>query len=458
MALTDPSSVRDLRGGIGRDETHAVRSCSTAYYSALDARGATSGLKQKGGNMRLHIRTLTLAVLIALSSLALVFPAAGAMPRAASNGQIIVGQISTVTNPSTPGSKNTYAPDVLNAWAKMVNAKGGINGVKVVVRSVDDGNDPAKASSKIKELIAGGAAAIVGPAATATQGVWEPIAKDAGAPVVGGGCYLADSNGDENFFCVTTNAILDGLKAQVKLLADQGGKSFGITYASDIPAAALAAPLMKSLSAQYNVKFTEAVGTTNTQPDYTAACVTFKQAGTTDVGIEGAPLLQNLARDCGRQGYYPKYTSGDGQISQNSWVKDPNIKEAIAAVYSFPYTETKGLNAEQTKSLKEFHDAMDKYAPKVLKGDSKQPATVIWTAAKAFEKAVSNIPAGTAPSAAEVKKGLYSFKDETLGGLAPNPITFTEGQEHPHNSCWWFLRIKNHDVTAPQGMKTTCTP
>jgi hypothetical protein len=49
MALTDPSSVRDLRGGIGRDETHAVRSCFTAYYSALDARGATSGLKQKGG-------------------------------------------------------------------------------------------------------------------------------------------------------------------------------------------------------------------------------------------------------------------------------------------------------------------------------------------------------------------------------------------------------------------------
>ena len=60
-----------------------------------------------------------------------------------------------------------------------------------------------------------------------------------------------------------------------------------------------------------------AVGTTNTQPDYTAACVTFKQANTTDVGIEGAPLLQNMARDCGRQGYYPKYTSGDGQISQN---------------------------------------------------------------------------------------------------------------------------------------------
>ena len=76
--------------------------------------------------------------------------------------------------------------------------------------------------------------------------------------------------------------------------------------------------------------------------------MTFKQSNTTDVGIEGAPLLQNMARDCGRQNYFPKYTSGDGQISQNGWLKDPNIKEAIAAVYSFPFMLTKGDDATQT--------------------------------------------------------------------------------------------------------------
>ncbi len=88
------------------------------------------------------------------------------------------------------------------------------------------------------------------------------------------------------------------------------------------------------------MEFTDGLGVSNTQPDYTATCVTFKQSGTTDVGIEGAPQLPNLARDCARQGYSPKWTSGDGQISQNSWLKDPNIKEAIAAIYSFPYIDT----------------------------------------------------------------------------------------------------------------------
>ena len=404
----------------------------------------------------MHVRMKFAAPLALLLVVAAMSPALAA-PKQASGGQILFGSIVNETNPATPGSKNTAARDTLNAWVKMVNANGGINGKKVAAKIVDDGSDPAKASSIVKGLIDDGVVAIVGSGGNTTEAVWRPIAGDAGVPVIGGGCYSIDANTDENFFCVTTTAILDGLKAQVKLAADQGGKAFGITYASDIPAAAAAAGLFKSLAVAEGMTWTEAVGTTNTQPDYTAACVTFKQSNTTDVGIEGAPLLQNMARDCGRQNYFPKYTSGDGQISQNAWLKDPNIKEAIAAVYSFPFMLTKGDDATQTKSLQEWQSAMKKYAPKVLKGDSKQPATVTWTAAKAFQKALESTTAAT-PTAADVKAGMYTFNGETLGGLAVNPITFTQGQEHPHNSCWFFVQLKNHKLTAPDGMKTTCTP
>jgi branched-chain amino acid transport system substrate-binding protein len=395
----------------------------------------------------------------ALAAIGTTAATATAAPRAASSGgTILIGQMNSETSAANPGNKITYGRETLNAWAKMVNADGGINGMKVQVKTFDDGGDPAKASAGVKQLIDAGVVAIVGNTATGTPAAWQPVADEAGVPVIGGGCYSIDQIANDNFFCVTTTAILDGLKAQVKLAADQGAKSFGITYASDIPAAAAASSLFKNLTGEYGLEWTEAVGLTNTQPDYTAACLTFKNSDTTDVGIEGAPPLQNMARDCGRQNYFPKYTSGDGQISQNAWLKDPNIKEAIAAVYSFPYLLKKGDTPEQTASLKAFHSAMNKYAPKVLKSDSKQPATVTWTAALAFGQAASTIPAGTAPTAELVTKGLYTFKDETLGGLAPNPITFTEGQEHPHNSCWFFMQLKNHKLTAPDGMKTTCTP
>lgn len=319
------------------------------------------------------------------------------------------------------------------------------------MKTADDQGDPAKASAAMKSLLDAGAVAIVGQYAGGTASVWLPIADDAKVPVVGGGCYAVEFNADQNFFCVTTTAILDGLFAQAKLVSEQGGTKFGITYDSSQPQAAAAAPLMKSASAKYGLTFTDGVGVTNTQPDYTAACVTFKQSGTTDVGIEGAPSLPNIARDCARQGYNPRWTSGDGQISQNSWLKDPNIKEAIAAVYSFPYLES------STPATKRFQTVMKKYAPAVLKGDYKQPATTTWTAAIALEKALGKVTS-TNPTAADITNALNSFSGETLDGLAPNPLTFTAGENHPHNSCWWSLILKNHKMTAPDGMQTTCTP
>ncbi|MDQ1432694.1 MAG: branched-chain amino acid transport system substrate-binding protein [Actinomycetota bacterium] len=388
-----------------------------------------------------------------LAIIALSFGAAATASAAPSKapsqakGTLVIGNISNATGSGLP---STGAFQTLNAWAKDVNSRGGINGYKVVVKTADDKADPAKASEAIKTLLDAGAIAIVGQYAGGTSSVWLPIADDAKVPVIGGGCYGVDQVGDQNFFCVTTTAILDGLYAQAKLVADQGGKKFGITYDSAQPQAAAAAPLMKGASTKYGLQFTDGLGVSNTQPDYTATCVTFKQSGTTDVGIEGAPQLPNLARDCARQGYTPKWTSGDGQISLNSWLKDPNIKEAIAAIYSFPYLDT------STPATKRFNSVMKKYAPDVLKSDYKQPATTTWTAAIAFEKAAAKLTSPN-PTAADVTAALNAFNGETLDGLAPNPLTFTAGQEHPHNSCWFTLVLKNHKLTAPKGMKTTCT-
>jgi branched-chain amino acid transport system substrate-binding protein len=395
------------------------------------------------------VRWLTPVAAIALA--VGVAAAAGAAPAQApsqAKAPLVIGNISNATGTGLP-SEGAFK--TLQAWAKDVNSRGGINGHKVVVKTADDKADPAKASEAMKSLIDAGAIAIVGQYAGGTASVWLPIADEAKVPVIGGGCYDISMNADQNFYCVTTTAILDGLYAQAKLVADQGGKKFGITYDSAQPQAAAAAPLMKGASTKYGIEFTDGLGVSNTQPDYTATCVTFKQSGTTDVGIEGAPLLPNLARDCARQGYSPKWTSGDGQISQNSWLKDPNIKEAIAAIYSFPYMD------KSTPATKRFNSVMKKYAPSVLKSDYKQPATTTWTAAIAFEKAAQKITSAT-PTADDVTNALNSFSGETLDGLAPNPITFTAGEQHPHNPCWFTMVLKNHKLTEPSGMKTTCTP
>jgi len=401
------------------------------------------------GRTRLLARCLAPAAAAAL--IAGVAGGAGAAPAKApsqAKSPVIIGNISNATGSGLPSDG---AFKTVQAWAKDVNSRGGVNGHKIVVKTADDKADPAKASEAMKSLIDAGAVAIVGQYAGGTSSVWLPIADDAKVPVIGGGCYDIAMNGDQNFYCVTTTAILDGLYAQAKFAADQGAKKFGITYDSSQPQAAAAAPLMKGAATKYGLAFSDGLGVSNTQPDYTATCVTFKQSGTTDVGIEGAPQLPNLARDCARQGYSPKWTSGDGQISLNSWLKDPNIKQAIAAIYSFPYVDN------STPATKRFNSVMKKYAPSVLKSDYKQPATTTWTAAIAFEKALEKVTSDN-PTKDDITNALNTFNNETLDGLAPNPITFTAGQPHAHNSCWFTMVLKNHKLSSPDGMKTTCTP
>jgi len=92
----------------------------------------------------------------------------------------------------------------------------------------------------------------------------------------------------------------------------------------------------------------------------------------------------------------------------------------------------------------------------VLKGNVRQPATQIWTAAKAMEAAAQKMTA-TDPTPQDVVNALYQFKDEDLGGLAPQPITFTAGSEsNPHISCYFTMQTKNHKISSPSGMTPEC--
>ncbi|MND07464.1 hypothetical protein D3C83_294480 [compost metagenome] len=51
--------------------------------------------------------------------------------------------------------------------------------------------------------------------------------------------------------------------------------------------------------------------------------------------------------------------------------------------------------------------------------------------------------------------GLWSFKDETLGGLTP-PLTFTKDQPPPKTTCWHLMVVKDKGWTAPTGGKISC--
>jgi len=53
----------------------------------------------------------------------------------------------------------------------------------------------------------------------------------------------------------------------------------------------------------------------------------------------------------------------------------------------------------------------------------------------------SRCQAQRTPTSASILAGLWSLKNETLGGLAM-PLTFTKDQIAPRPICWWALIIR----------------
>src|SRR5262249_4611597 len=86
--------------------------------------------------------------------------------------------------------------------------------------------------------------------------------------------------------------------------------------------------------------------------------------------------------------------------------------------------------------VKTFRNAFKKYAPGKKYQDS--TATATWDAFELFRKAMANASAN--PTSQEVIDAMYKLKDEDLGGLLPQKLTYTQGQPAPFINCFWLYK------------------
>jgi branched-chain amino acid transport system substrate-binding protein len=180
------------------------------------------------------------------------------------------------------------------------------------------------------------------------------------------------------------------------------------------------------------------------QPDFTAECISARNAGVEIllVSLDGNSVAR-VAASCARQNYRPLF-SVYGAIAFDKMKDNPDLDGLTVNANGFPYFI---CDAPQTK---EFCEAQRRYGPVQVYGIGN---AIGWTAGKAFELAARNLPDN--PTPADVLSGLWTFKDETLGGLT-HPLTFTKGQNAPRMTCWWPLVIEKGAFTAPDGMNVHC--
>jgi branched-chain amino acid transport system substrate-binding protein len=76
-----------------------------------------------------------------------------------------------------------------------------------------------------------------------------------------------------------------------------------------------------------------------------------------------------------------------------------------------------------------------------------------WVAAKLLEKAAARM--SEPPTSEAILKGLWSIKNDDLGGLA-YPLTFNENQTATPQSCWFNVAVKKGSWISPDGFKVNC--
>jgi len=399
-------------------------------------------------------RPLVIAGAVGAAALAAVgCSSSGSGSAAASGGSasstITIGSIGTLTGVEASG----YAAvqQTQDAWVSYTNAHGGIDGHKVNLIALDDGGSGPTALQDAKKLVEQDHVVAIVSAMSDADPSFGAYVDAVKIPVVGGS--LIDTEWETNPYYFPqgeTTSVQDG--TQVQLAKQSGATRYGWLYCTEVIACAQATPVFKAYTRQLGISLAYSAGITATQPSYTAPCLAAKAAGVDAMEVGEAPIvLTNVATACAAQGFTPQWVASTEEVNASN-LTTKALNGMLVQLVDFPWTD------QSVPASKEYYDALKTYQPAVLTGPGfSSSSSQAWTALQLFAAAVQAAHPSGSVTTADILAGLWSMKDETLGGIAP-PLTFTKGKPVGFINCGFVIRDRNGAWVEPQGLKPVCTP
>jgi len=373
---------------------------------------------------------------------------AGAATKATNKAPIKIGVVCSCTGPLA--SSIDVGPPALQAWADATNAKGGINGHKVQIIVKDDAFNSGTSLSEAEQLInQDGVVALVD--SSDVDAAWGTYAAQHNVPVVGGGSSSQLFLTNKDFFAVgqtLDDYFINFIDAAKKV----GAKNMGEFYCAEAATCQEGVAPLKATAAKVGEKIGYVTEISASAPNYTAECLAAKQAGVKALTVADAvSVVLSVAADCTQQGYTPWEIALDGAVSL-SFEKAPGINNHfIGSEPDAPFF------ANNTPAAKAMNATIKKYAKSSYDSPNyNEQATQMYLTGLLFADAAKagKLGVGGAPTTAELYKGLYALKGDTLGGLAP-PLTFSKS--HPSTvDCWYWISVKNGKFVTPYGTKSVC--
>ena len=373
---------------------------------------------------------------------------AGSSPVSPSSRGSVVILASVGSYSGVPGT--VFVPLLRGAqlWARYVNEQGGLNGHPVKLLPFDDGGDPARHRALVQE-------AVERYKAIAFLINGDPLTGQAGAgyitekriPVIGvvGGSDWA--SGSPMYFPQMANAEQWG-KTMVPTIAARaipaGKKKLGTLSCVDAPACSTQDGYIAKYAKEHGFDHVYRGRASIAQPDFTAECLAARNAGVEVFYVmEDQSSIGRVATACSRQGFRPVYAIISPTVVDQQ-KDDPNLDGMLAASNVFPYFQT------GTPATDEYQRALRGYATGL---DPGQSVAIGWAAGKLLEKAAAELP--EPPTSEGIVAGLWTLKNETLGGLTP-PLTFIENQPAVSPACWFNIEVKKRAWISSDGFQLHC--
>lgn len=341
---------------------------------------------------------------------------ASSLPAFADNSRILLGQSAPFTGPA--GELGQQFRDGAMLMFDQVNARGGINGRRIELRSLDDGYEPDRCAANTRHLIDEGVNALFGYVGTPTSLAAVPLATSARTP------FFAPFTGAESLrtpfnryvFHVRASYI-DEAEDIVKQLRAVGIKRVGVFYQNDAYGQAGLAAVQQALKPHGMTPVAEATVERNSV-DVAKAASTL-QAGNPECIVQIAAYKSSAAliraqRRAGFMGNFYNLSFVGAQALATELGKDSR-GVVVSQVVPFPFSPTTPIASEYGQRAKA--------APgggKALSYTGMEGFIAAKTLVEGLRRAGNNLSTDTLVNALE------SMRDVDLGGFF---INFS-GQKH----------------------------
>jgi branched-chain amino acid transport system substrate-binding protein len=333
-------------------------------------------------------------------------------------------------------------------WAKWINQRGGLNGHAVRLIVYDDGGDPARHRSQVQEAVEQRRAiAFLAEASGFTGAGSAEYITSKRVPVIGNEGANQYWYSSPMYFpqaSVGNEMIFSGMAGPAQMLVPVGKAKLATLVCAEAQACADADRVWGDSAQSVGFDHVYRAQASLATPDFTAVCLAARNAGAQVIlTAMDSSSVGRIAASCARQSYHPVMTTF-GVVILDRMKDDPNLADMVASSTVFPYFQS------GTPASDEFQEAMRNLGNGLLPGIGVAQG---WVAGKLLEKAGANL--AEPPTSQSLLKGLWSIKDDTLGGLTL-PHTFVENQPAKPQACWFNLRILNQAWVSPDGFKLNC--